>query len=654
MNSKLWLDFESYSEVDLRKHGSLRYAHHESTNVICLGYAFDDELTQLWTPAQEFPEAIRAYMENGGPVYAHNAIFDYRIWNEVLVPSFDEIPTMSLHQCVDTAALCLTYTLPASLAKAGAALNISLPKLEEGVRLINKCCKPNKAGEQPSYFDIPDTFKELFMYCKRDVDAMREIVNTLPRQELLPIEQEVWELTASMNRTGLPVDIRTVRNVLAYLNKYVKTEMSKVATITGGRIQTVGQTQKIRDWCEEKGVVLPNLQAPTVAEAISDERLPEEVLSLLKLRQELGRTSTAKFKKIKELEMDGYVHDNIQYHGSNTGRWAGRGFQMHNLPRAKVPNPEHYIEMFKSKKIIDDPVTIGKALIRPMILAPKGMMLMVSDYSSIENRILAWLAGDTHTLDVFRQGLDQYKDMATHLYKVEYDDVTKAQRQMAKMVVLGCGYQMGWRRFKESAQDWDVYLTDEEAKHIVDMYREKYDLIVDMWNDLKLAGIRAIITGKKQTFGQLNLGTARVNGIRWLAMQLPSGKSIYYMNPSVQEKYIPGYETMGKVPTIMHWGVNPYSKKWSELKVTPGRLTENATQATAREVMAYGMLNVQKNMPEATLIGTVHDEALSLIDEKLAVSETMDKFNLELCTVPWAKDCPLAAEGYFEKRYKKD
>ena len=651
--SRLFVDFETYSDVDIRKHGSMQYVNDPSTQIICLGFAFDHEPAQLWTPAQEFPKSIIKYLKDQGKVYAHNAIFDFRVWNTVLVDDFSSVPTLSLYQMIDTMALCQTYTLPASLANAGAALQIKLPKLEEGVRLINKCCKPDKKGRQPMYHENKAVFEELFMYCKRDVEAMREIVNILPRAELLPIEQKIWELTVEMNQTGLPIDEEAVVAILDYLAKYVKKEMHRVGTITGGFVQTVNQIAKILEWCELRGVTLPNLQAGTLVDVLSDEQMPAEVKDLLKLRQELGRTSTAKYKKIHELMLDGVVHDNLQFHGAGTGRWAGRGFQMQNLPRAKVKNPEEYIKMFKQGQYVEDPVTVGKALIRPMITAPEGMTLIVSDYSSIENRILAWLAGDTVTLDGFRSGYDQYIDMATALYHLLYDQINEEQRQFGKVVILGAGYMMGWRRFKEVALDWGIVLTDEEAQHAISVYREKYQLIVELWTGLKNAAIRAILTGQKQTYKLITFGTATVKGIRWLAMKLPSGKCVYYMQPDVEDHLIPGYEVMGPVPTIVHSGINPYSKKWSRLKVTPGRLTENATQATAREVMAQGMLNVRKYMPEVKLIGTCHDEALGLIKERAADGNSMEAFNAYLCYISWAPDCPLAAVGYYSKRYKK-
>ncbi len=654
---KLWIDFETYSRVDIKKQGGKQYCTSDTTQVICLGYAFNDEPVELWTPAQMFPQRVAKHVEGGGKVYAHNILFDRRIWNNVLCRDFDNTVKLPLGQCVDTVALCQTYTLPASLKAAGEAMCIALPKLETGVRLIKKCCNPDKNGKQPQYHQLKLEFQELFKYCKRDVEAMRMVVNSLPRQELIPIEQKIWELTAQMNEQGLPIDTEAVTAILKYLSKYSKERMKQVALITSGQVNTVNQIQKIKEWCEEQNYVLDNMQADTIIRVLEDVEAPEQVKKLLRLRQELGRTSTAKYKKINELVIPGSttgtVYDNLQFHNSTTGRWGGRGFQMQNLPRASVPYPEEMIEKFKTGEDIHDPVGVSKALIRPMIKAPSGQILIVSDYSSIENRALAWLANDKETLKGFADNFDQYKDMASTVYQVPYDRVNKEQRQIGKIIILGCGYQMGARRFKEVCTQWGVVVSDEEAKHLVGVYREKYHLVKSMWYNLQKAVVRAVLSGQRQKFNLLNIGTATVNGIRWLAVQLPSGKAIYYMQPQVEERPIPGFESMGPVPTVTKMGMNSYTRKWTRLAVSPGTLTENAVQATAREIMAQGMLNVAREMPEITLSLTVHDELGGTIDRDLATLETMTKFNKCLCSIPWASGLPLEAEGYFSRRYKK-
>jgi len=925
--SRLWIDFETFSQVDITKHGGIAYTNHPSTQPVCMAFALDDEDVQVWNPSKQMPRRVLNHVAQGGKVYEHGT-FDYYIWNVIMTRDFNwpEFP-LGLDQVVDTISLGLNFTMPRKLEGVGIALQISMPKDADGKRLIKKCCCPRKDGSQPMSWDpgMGLEFKRLEKYCARDVEAMREAVLKLPRQELIPIEHELWKLTCAMNITGLPIAYKEVVAILNYIEKYIKKKSKMVPEKCGHAFQKITQVAKMQVWCKEQNYPMPNMQAATIIKALADPDIPENVRDMLLLRQELGRTSTAKYKKIKalavDLLLDGqyHVYENLVYHGAGPGRWTGQGFQMHNLPRASVPDPEAAIKEFLDNVDIEDPVGVAKALIRPMICAPEGQSLMVSDYDSIENVLLAWLAGDEQTLQDFRDGLDQYVVMASARYGVPYDELYEghkahdpyysAMRQMGKVIILGCiaegtlvltdigpvpiedirvghklwdgdkwvnhwgvldkgkktcikfarewitpdhevyikdnqkeeaqwlldnntlsekkaiclaigkflstqlelsylnemlaiissapyveksifkfwqilkrisqlsvelvdeniiliwiyivklqdlvkklsidstplkpdviiqklllidtmevevpqyvkngltnlkhfyfmlvpsldmmtqtsslemldsvqdyrilktydilesgnlnrftiltkqgpilvsncGYGMGWETFVSTALDqFGIVVTEDEAREAVAAYRDKYNLIKKLWNELKLACVRTVISGKRQTYGLITFATATVNGIRWLAMQLPSGKCIYYCRPRIQELYIPKYETMGKVPTVVHEGVNPYTKKWSKLKLIPGRITENAVQGTAREVMGQGMLNVQKRMPDVKLIGTVHDEALSLIPKELGGQDILDEFNKNLCDIPWAKGCPISSTGYIDKRYRKD
>lgn len=657
----LWCDFESYSAVNIKLAGGHAYCHDDSTNVLCLGFALNDEEAQVWTPDKVMPKRILDCVKAGCTVAAHNASFDFRLWNNIMVPMFDW-PELSSGQILDTMGLAASYTLPLGLSDAGKAMDISMQKDITGTMLIKKLCKPNKFGEQPSPIDpdYAEDFKNFFAYCKRDVEAMRELIQSLPRQHMIPMERRIWQMTQDMNNYGLPVAYDEAKAIREYLDKYIENKTKDVQELSDGAFQTINQIAKIQMWCKDQRYPMPNMQAATIEEALDDPKCPDQVRKLLQLRQELGRTSTAKFKKIIEQAQPGkfkshWVYDNLMYHGAAPGRWTGRGFQMQNLPRASVSNPEEMIELFMNEGHVEDPVTVGKALIRPMIKAPFGYRLIVSDYSSIENRVLHWLAMDTDTLADFETGLDQYKVMAAARYKVPYDQVIKPQRQMGKVIILGAGYGMGWETFIKTAKlQFKMVIEDKEAQEAISSYRTRYPKVTALWKGLKVAAAKAVLTGQKHSYGPITFGTFTVHKVRWLAMQLPSGKCVYYKNPKMEQQFIPKYEHMGKVPVITHEGFNSYAHKWMRMALIPGRITENACQATAREIMAYGMLNVQDHMPEITLIGTVHDEALGLATTGDAGPTLLEHFNSTLCDVPFAKICPLKAEGYIAKRYRKE
>ena len=671
MNNHLYIDFETYSEVDIRVVGGFNYATHPSTQVICFSYGLDEGDIRLWTPREgNLPDLVVKAIQDGLWFTAHNATFDWRIWHYIGHKQLGW-PRIQLKQVLDAMALCQTYTLPGGLDDAGMALGVINKKSKKGAALINKLCKPNKQGEQPHPWDhrYAADFRAFFDYCIDDTKSMREIVQTLPRQELLPIEQEIWMLTYRMNTRGLPVAFDEVCTILNHVSTYIEKESKNIPQLSGGAFETVNQVAKITAWCEAQGYSMPNMQAATVDRALNDPECPPLVKKILELRQELGRTSTAKFKKIKDLAgkqgEQYYVYDNLVFHGAAPGRWTGRGFQMHNLPRAKVKDPDAIIFDFMNGNEIEDPVGKAKALIRPIVKAPDDESLVVSDYSSIEYVLLCWGAGDLRALKRFAEGFDQYIDMASSRYNrtyeeiyegnKEHDPVAAGQRQMGKVIILGCGYGMGWETFIDTAREqFGMIIEEEEARLAIKAYRTKYHLVKLLWDELKKAAIRAVISDERQRYGLFEFGTFRKNGIRWLAMRLPSGKSIYYCRPTIEEHFIPKYEDMGPVPTITHWGINPYSKKWSRLKLIPGRITENAIQGTAREVMAKGLLNVQEHMPEIKLIGTVHDESIGRIKDSLITDSTLNDYNSQLCDIPWAKDCPLRANGYIAKRYRKD
>lgn len=663
----LFIDTETYSARDIKR-GGLAYAKDETTQLLCLAWAFDKEDPSLWTVAGgDLPERVLEHISSSQPVCAFNATFDYRIWNCVGVRDFGW-PALSLEQIIDAQALCACYQIPQNLKDAGAALRLTQQKDKAGINLIKACCQPDKDGNAPYN---PVAFNELTRYCQQDVRTLQQIVYALPRQALIPQEQQIWEFTYHCNATGLPVDLPAVVAVYEYLQKYIEKTVVELPKLTDGQVTTPGQIARIVAWCAKQGYYLPNLQADTVEQELAKPSLPAKIRRVLELRQELGRSSTAKYKKILEqavLTSDGArVYDNLRYHGAGTGRWTGQGFQMHNLPRASITDkldpattdpaaltPDYWISKFHAGEEIDDPVFMAKALIRPMIQAPKGYKIIVADYASIENRILAWAAGDTGTLLDFENGVDQYKTMASARFGVPYDQVTKEQRRVGKVIILGAGYGMGAKKFQATALlQAGLELTPEEAQASVTAYRERYPQIKALWNNLRRVAAEAVISGQRRKYKDVLFGTFNANGHRWLAMRLPTGKSLYYADPSVREELIKDYEYMGPVPTITHYGTDPYTKKWSRLKLIPGRITENLVQATAREVMAYGMLNAQKKMPYLQFLGSVHDEALALIPDDEVTDENLELFMHSLCGVDFLPGCPIKAEGFYCERYKK-
>lgn len=644
--NKIIIDFETYSPVSIDA-GSYKYADHVFTDIVMMAYKVNDLPTLLWTPdgGRDCPGIFE---DEDIIVYAHNALFDYLIWHKVGCHTYG-FPEIPLEKWVDTMALANRYTFPGALEKVGTILGLDVQKGRQGKALIKKICVPNKNNRQPKlHTDFTDgDMLQFKSYAIQDVDTTYELIKALPSNQLTDHEQRIWDLTQRMNMTGLPIDEESVDTILSYIEGYAEDMTLRVPEITNGKVNKVTQVAKVVEWLESQGVEAPNLRSETVTKLLEQE-IPEEARELLELRQTLGRSSTAKYRKIKEMVCRGRVHNNLQYYGTSTGRWAGRGFQLQNLPRASVTDPENYIDKFNNFEPVVDPVNVAKALIRPMICAKEDFVLIVSDYSSIENRLLAWVAGDEKALKLFEEGGDQYVDMASFMYAKAPDQVSQEERQIGKIIILGCGYGMGAKRFVDTAAGWGVTLSMSEALAAVTAYRDRYHLVKTMWYKLKDAAVDAIhYPGREYAYNGCSFRVVRDKSHnRWLVLRLPSRRQLFYMEPYVED------DDYGPVPG--HYGINPYSKKWSRLRLIPGRITENVIQALARDIMAQGALNVQDYMPELNLIGLVHDEAIAEIQEGFLNHNTLYDFNKYLCKMPkWADGLPLAAEGYIAKRYKK-
>ena len=348
---------------------------------------------------------------------------------------------------------------------------------------------------------------------------------------------------------------------------------------------------------------------------------------------------------MKNLVYQNRGYDNLRFFGAAPGRFSGMGIQLQNLPRAAVKNPEVEIQKFYDGSILkENPVTSAKALIRPMIKAPEGSGLIVVDYSGIENRILAYTAQDVITLELFKQGKDQYLDMAAFLFDVPIELVTVDQRLLGKILVLGAGYGAGYKKFFQIAKAAIKDFTVEKAKKAISSYREKYYLNVNLWYDFKDKAVLAIqhpgIVFEHK--GVIFQTVQDRNDNTWLKVRLLTGRYLYYFKPFLE------MDNFGL--GISHWGMNSYTKKWAVLRLIPGRLTENVIQGQARDVLTSGQGGLRKT--GYRVIVTIHDEFL--IEQKLATLRDLERIKRIVCKpVKGLEGLPLTANGFITQRYHK-
>ena len=657
MKDSVFVDFETFSLIDLKLCGAFKYAMDSSTQALCAAYVSADGTARTWCPIlsdnNDFLNIISYAIEHQQKIYGHG-IFDLLIWNNVIRRDH-QVPELPLSQYVDTLSLAATYTLPLQLKQIGIALNLNIQKQPQGTALINKLCKADKKGVLPNLYKLKDDIALLVDYCKQDVLSTREFVLKLPRQDFIPQERAIWELTHRMNEVGLPVDIESCLAIEEKCQEGAEYAKVLLPKLTNGIVKTPGQVNKIKQFCAQHGVNMPDLTADTVKEVLANPSLPEKVADVLTIRQYAGRSSTSKFKAfVNQYCEDGTIKGLLQYHGATTGRWTGRGVQLHNLPRAKTKDPEGEIKRIKSGQIKPEEIfPLAKCLIRPMIKAQADESLIVFDYSGIEQQLLAWGAQDPSVKLLENPEYDPYKDMASFYYNKPLADIKPEERQFGKVLVLGCGYGMSGNRLKETAVTYGLNVTKEEANAGVSAWRAKNAIIVTWWRAMQKAAMHAIKTSNLVSCTYYKFKTFTVNNIRWLAMQLPSGKSIYYMEPRIEKRKIPGYESSELRNTIVHSGSNPYTKKWDTLVLSPGRLVENAIQATAREVLAQGKINVYKRCDKSVIRCSVHDEVIC--SAKTVDAETeFHNIAFNLCAISWLTGTKLRVKGYITQRYRKD
>ena len=646
-------EVQSGVPIDWGRH---RFLKDKDAAFRCMAWSINSLPTKLWLPGMDIPAPFLNPEDYN--FSAFNIQFDQLAVN-IVGPRYGFKP-IPLENCYDIMAVAARYGLPQSLEKLGKALKVSMPKMSEGKALVKLFCTPPFCNPKKDEAWHQAKFRIFCEYCMRDVDSMKEIMSKMPAPYLSDDEQQIWLENARMNARGVPVDHAAVVRINQVVSHYRIIETEKIPKLTDGAVETVGQTAKIREWCGERGVDLPNLQAQTVADVVKGfhvEPFDEKVYKLLKLRQALGGAAVKKFIRLENMTVDGRIHDNSRYHGAGTGRTTGGGFQMLNMPRNKIKPDEgeayedaveRVINSFYDTTILKDkePLEKAKALVRPMIRAGEGKVIMAADWSSIEYILLMWFAGESDKVERFRAGFDPYIDFATKLFQVEYDSVTKEQRQQSKPPILGGGYMLGAAGLVAYAEGYGVNITLEESQTLTNMYRTDHPRVKKSWYSLKNMAHMAVknhgvpyVTHKTE-FKTIYDKT----GTHWLRMTLPSGRALYYCQPRlVNGKY---------GPVIKHMGVDPDKKIWTWVYLKPMRIIENIIQGLGRDILIPG-INRLVAAGYSPLV-TVYDEVVMEEPEESA-GVRFDQAVRHMCVPPtWGPDIPLFADGFIAKRYKKD
>lgn len=641
---KLHLDFETRSTVALTTSGVYRYAEDQSTDVILACYAIDEQPIQTWFAPHPIPKDLHAMLQNPDcVVVAHNAGFERQMLRFVLGPRYGW-PVPPIERWDDTAARAARQSLPRSLGDAAAALGLQTQKDTEGKALMMRMCRPRRIIDGvPVWWDEPERMQRLAQYCATDVQVERELDKIL--FPLSPKEKRIWQLTELINDRGIAVDHEFASWAIDQAVEEQTRLNKELCELTDNAVGASTNVGAIKDWMHDRGHIVlegedDSLNKKAIQNLLNKRKLDEKVRRVLEIRRDGGKSSIAKYKAIRDrVSKDGRVRGNLVFCGASTGRFAGTGVQIQNLPRDTVKDWEG-----TRKKLPEDPqklVTLSK-MIRGTLRAAEGHRLLWADYSSIEACGLAWLAKEENLLKQFKENGKIYEEMAAKIFNVSVEEIGKDsfERWVGKTAVLGCGYGMGAKKFRLTCAAMGQDISEELSNQAVQTYRKECANISEFWGTIHAMAIRAVQNGVAR-YRNLRMNADK----NWLVITLPSGRGLYYRNPNVVN-VTGSYKDMD---TVEYMSVHPITKQWVKEQTYGGKLTENIVQAVCRDILVGAMLELEdKNY---NVVASVHDEIVCEVPNGFG---SMDEMVRIMCAIPkWGQGFPINAEPKEGKRYGK-
>jgi DNA polymerase bacteriophage-type len=683
--TRLHLDYETYSEADLRAVGLDVYSAHPTTRILLCAYAWDGGPVQFWQESDgPFPRDVaEALADPTVQKWAFNAQFERVITRRVA-----KIPT-PIRNWRCTMALAYMQSFTGDLADVGRQLGLpeDRQKQKDGRRLITKFSKPqriSKRNPNPIRDELsdPEDWRRFCDYCVQDVVTETAVYSRLIRFPIPAEEWDLYELDQRINDRGIPIDLRFVQQAIRMSERRTNHLVQRMREITDlPNPNAVGQ---LLEWLQHHGYPWRDLQKATVQKALTEHRdtpggiglhpMAEEVL---RLRQWAARISPKKYGTVQAACGQGdRMRFVFQFHGaSRTARWAGRRMQPQNMPRTpKALESPKGVPEGALLEIVTDLIRGGDyegvelyareimellvGCARSMIRAKPGHVLIVSDLAAIESRVIAWLSGCERLLNVFREGRDPYKDFGQTLYRCSYDAVTKEQRSNSKPAVLGAGYRLGGGELRDGkrtglwgyAESMGVEMTQPEAERAVAVFRETYAEIPELWYALENAVLRCVHRGRTVSVGAVTFEMVKP----YLTVILPSGRRLYYYKPRITRETFVSRKTGKPYEKLVfsHMGSDQKTGQWRRMASHGGKLVENLVQAIAREVLVVGMRRAAAD--GFNIVLHVHDEIVALHppgDNRHTLERLREHM---MAPIPWLPGLPLDAAGYTAEIYRKD
>jgi DNA polymerase len=552
--------------------------------------------------------------------------------------------------------------LPGTLRDGAAALALRDVKDDDGHRLMMQMAKPRGYNEHgaPIWWDDEARIRRLVQYCKSDVAAERGMHGRV--DDLPPIEQETWLLDQEINDRGVKVDTELADLLQPLIKQSLHQLDSEMAQVTGGYVTSTSTVAKLTEWLRHRGIDTDNgIAAWIIDDLLLKEDLPSDVRRALEIRLEAGLASVKKINALlRGVSSDGRARGMLQYHAASTGRWAGRRFQPQNIKRPTDTDQDGLIEILRTGSIstiemlAGPPLEVISDVLRGLIIAEDGKAFFVGDFSAIESRVLAWLAGEEWKLQAFRENKDIYTVLYRRAFGLhEEQAIDSNQRQVGKVMDLSGGFQGGVGAFQSMAKNYRVKVSNARAQELVSAFRSAHPRTKQLWYDVETAAVMACERpGSKVTIGKLSFAQRGP----FLYMKLPSGRLLTFPYARVQELPAPWgdlkptltFKTTINSPRHVIEDPNNTSK-WARVSTYGGSLIENAVQAIARDLLRDAMRRMKAAGFDVVL--TVHDEIVS----ETSADRDLDEFKRLLTIVPdWAKGLPVHAKSWCGTRYKKD
>ena len=647
---ELGIDIETYSSNDLLSCGVYKYIEASDFTILLFAYSIDNGPVECVDLAQgeQLPLAILEALTNPAITKtAFNAAFERVCLSKFFFGGMMLDPAQ--WQC--TMVMAARMGLPLSLAQCGEVLHLEQGKMTEGKALIRYFSVPSKNGRHLPQ-DAPEKWETFKAYNIRDVEVEQQILAKVRRLTPSAFDQKLYIADQEINDRGVLIDQVFVDAAARFDDEYKAQLLEEARQITG--MDNPNSPAQIKEYISRTtGIAVTTLNKKSLDDLDSQLVYYPKAQKLLALRREMGKTSNKKYEAMQACVCaDGRIHGLLQFYGAaRTGRWAGRLVQVQNLPQNHIESLDEARELVRQGDLDEFELNYANVtqvlseLIRTAFVAKPGCTFHVCDFSAIEARVIAWLAGEDWILDVFRSGRDIYCETATKMFKVpvEKHGQNAGLRQKGKIATLALGYGGGVSAL-EAMGGKRIGLSESEEKEIVRLWRDSNPKIVKMWALIEKAAISAIKTGKNVTVHR-----GIVIGRRWgmLTITLPSGRVMCYPRASVSTEYNDGWR--GDHDVIEYEGLNQTTKKWETVRTYGGKLTENIVQAVARDIL--GMVILRAREKHLDIVFHIHDEVVIEATPSQTLEEVEAIFSQP---IDWCRDLPLKGAGYSTPYYLKD